>query len=109
MCNRYHPSRRETYWEEFRAMPPENLPVGPIFPRKAGPFVRADADGARQVVAGQWGLIPWFFRAPILMGELVVRRNASPQFGPAGSCAELSCSSARTFSRGPTCADFQLP
>jgi hypothetical protein len=53
MCNRCHPARRETYWEEFRAMPPENLPVGPIFPRKPGPFIRAGAAGERQVVAGQ--------------------------------------------------------
>ncbi len=60
MCNRYHPARRELYWDEFRAVPPENLPVGPIFPRKPGPFIRAGADGERQVVIGQWGLIPWF-------------------------------------------------
>ena len=26
MCNRYYPARREIYWAEFRAMPPENLP-----------------------------------------------------------------------------------
>jgi putative SOS response-associated peptidase YedK len=60
MCNRYHPARRESYWEEFRATPPENLPVGPIFPRKRGPFIRASAEGKRQVIVGQWGLIPWF-------------------------------------------------
>ena len=44
-------------------MPPENLPVGPIFPRKPGPFIRAVGaapEPARQVVVGQWGLIPWF-------------------------------------------------
>jgi len=60
MCNRYHPARHELFWEEFRAMPPEYLPVGPIFPRKPGPFIRASAEGERQVVVGQWGLIPWF-------------------------------------------------
>jgi len=60
MCNRYTPPRWETYWPEFRAMPPENLPVGPIFPRRPGPFIRTAADGARQVVVGQWSLIPWF-------------------------------------------------
>jgi putative SOS response-associated peptidase YedK len=60
MCNRYHPARRELYWEEFRAMPPENLPVGPIFPRRPGPFIRAAAGGKRQVVVGEWGLMPWF-------------------------------------------------
>ncbi len=41
MCNRYAPPRWEVYYDEFRAMPPENLPVGPIFPRKPGPFIRA--------------------------------------------------------------------
>ena len=25
MCNRYHPARRELYWDEFRAMPPDIL------------------------------------------------------------------------------------
>ncbi|MEO6531946.1 MAG: SOS response-associated peptidase family protein [Pseudolysinimonas sp.] len=64
MCNRYHPPRSEVYWEEFRAMPPENLPVGPIFPRRPGPFIRAGRiDGARQTVVGQWGLIPFFAKA----------------------------------------------
>jgi hypothetical protein len=42
-------------------MPPENLPLAPIFPRKLGPFIRAAGDD-RQVVVGQWGLIPWFTR-----------------------------------------------
>jgi putative SOS response-associated peptidase YedK len=62
MCNRYHPPRSDIFWEEFRAMPPENLPVGPIFPRRPGPFIRAAVD-ARQAVVGQWGLIPWFAKA----------------------------------------------
>lgn len=43
-------------------MPPENLPVGPIFPRRPGPFIRA-RDGGREVVVGQWGLIPFFAKA----------------------------------------------
>ena len=59
MCNRYHPARSDLFWEEFRALPPENLPVGPIFPRKPGPFIRAHGE-ERQAVVGQWGLIPWF-------------------------------------------------
>lgn len=63
MCNRYHPSRNDEDYELFKAMPPENLPVGPIFPRRPGPFIRADADGGRRAVVGQWGLIPWFAKA----------------------------------------------
>jgi putative SOS response-associated peptidase YedK len=62
MCNRYHPPRGDVFWEEFRAMPPENLPVGPIFPRRPGPFIRASAND-RQAVVGHWGLIPWFAKA----------------------------------------------
>lgn len=64
MCNRYHPPRQDVFWEEFRAMPPENLPVGPIFPRRPGPFIRARrGDGEREAVVGQWGLIPFFAKA----------------------------------------------
>ena len=62
MCNRYHPARGDEFYEVFRALPPENLPVGPIFPRKPGVFVRT-RDERREAVVGQWGLIPWFAKA----------------------------------------------
>ena len=35
----------------------------PVFPRAPGAFVRAardEADAARELVLGQWGLTPWF-------------------------------------------------
>ena len=40
-----------------------------LFPRSLGPFVRAarDAtDAERELVVGQWGLVPWFAKAPKL-------------------------------------------
>jgi putative SOS response-associated peptidase YedK len=63
VCNRYHPARQDLFYDEFKARPLENLPVGPIFPRRPGPFIRAGADGARHAVVGQWGLIPFFAKA----------------------------------------------
>ena len=38
---------------------------GEIFPRAMGVFVRS-AEGARERVAGKWGLIPWFAKTPQL-------------------------------------------
>jgi len=31
-----------------------------MYPRALGPFVRAGAEGERELVVGQWSLIPWF-------------------------------------------------
>jgi putative SOS response-associated peptidase YedK len=60
MCNRYIAPGEgdiERFWEIGRRNPcrwPEE-----IFPRAPGPFIRA-AEGNRELVVGQWGLIPWF-------------------------------------------------
>jgi len=80
MCNRYAPPRPEDVSQRWapRQMP-VNFPPGPLFPRAPGPFMRSvrggagregglpdgDATGApaprgREVVIGQWALIPWF-------------------------------------------------
>ena len=59
MCSRYTPPRWENFYAEFRALPPENLPVGPVFPRQRGVFVR-EAGAEREAVVGQFGLVPWF-------------------------------------------------
>ncbi len=40
--------------------------VGSIFPRKLGPCIRAGANGGRELVVGQWGLIPFFAKTPKL-------------------------------------------
>ena len=60
MCSRYAPPRPDVLHAAFRAMPPDNLPVGPIFPRQPGVFVRTGHVQQREAVVGQWGLIPWF-------------------------------------------------
>jgi putative SOS response-associated peptidase YedK len=60
MCNRYVPPGEgdiERFWEIGRGNP-IRWP-GEIFPRAPGPFIRA-TEGNRELVVGQWGLIPWF-------------------------------------------------
>ena len=34
-----------------------------MFPRAPGPFIRAGSAGDRELVVGQWALIPWFAKA----------------------------------------------
>ena len=38
---------------------------GEVFPRAPGPFVRAarNSEAARELVVGQWGLVPWFAKS----------------------------------------------
>ena len=67
MCNRYAPPRPE---EVVRRWLPRqasvNFPPGPVFPRAQGPFIRAARDAAgpeRELVVGQWALVPWFAKA----------------------------------------------
>ena len=39
----------------------------PVFPRSQGPFIRtARSTSKRELVIGQWGLIPWFAKMPKL-------------------------------------------
>lgn len=71
MCNRYntpdlaaierewHIGRQSPnrWWEQF------------VFPRAQGPFIRRardDSGYSRELVVGQWGLIPWFAKEPKL-------------------------------------------
>lgn len=75
MCNRYHPSRAEElayYRATFGISEPPRGHVGdPLFPRDIGPFGRGvffrprRDDGQLEEVAGQWGLIGWFAKAPV--------------------------------------------
>jgi len=57
---------------------------GSVFPRTLGPFVRAGADGARELVVGQWGLIPFFAKTPKLAYQTNNARSeelaAKPRF-----------------------------
>lgn len=63
MCNRYV-SPEEAEFERFWHIGRDNQPrwwADGIFPRALGPFVRnAGRAQERQLVVGQWGLIPWF-------------------------------------------------
>ncbi|MGJ7579774.1 SOS response-associated peptidase [Variovorax sp. RHLX14] len=71
MCNRYEtPSQIEVerYWHLGRENVPKLWPRA-IFPRSLGPFIRRARDVAdykRELVVGQWGLIPWFAKEPKL-------------------------------------------
>jgi putative SOS response-associated peptidase YedK len=68
MCTRYIPPDQaaiEAYW---RLKPSDALrwPTE-VFPRLPGPFLRAATPGdAANLVLGQWGLIPWFAKTPVL-------------------------------------------
>lgn len=65
MCNRYTPPELldiEREWAVGRNNPPRWWD-GVLFPRGQGPFVRrsqGDAGYSKELVVGQWGLIPWF-------------------------------------------------
>ena len=67
MCNRYAPPRSDDVSQRWRPRQvPVNCPAGPIFPRAPGPFIRAARDSVepvRELVVGQWALIPWFAKA----------------------------------------------
>ena len=79
MCSRYNPPRWETFYEDFRALPPENLPVGPIFPRQPGIFVRAKEAEEREAVVGQFGLVPWFAKSlPLKYSTFNARMETVP-------------------------------
>jgi putative SOS response-associated peptidase YedK len=66
MCNRYvspADARIEREWAVGGRTP---WPGGGVFPRSPGPFIRRardDAGYSRELVVGQWGLIPWFAKA----------------------------------------------
>lgn len=61
MCNRYvspDQATTERYWHIGGRNPPRWWKPN-IFPRAPGPFIRAAA-GERELIVGQWGLIPSF-------------------------------------------------
>lgn len=70
MCNRYAPPRPEDVtrrWLPRQAV--VNFPPGPVFPRARGPFIRAERQSAephRELVVGQWALVPWFAKSATL-------------------------------------------
>ena len=70
MCNTYHAPPRtsiERVWAARKASQKSYDPV--LYPRGQGPFIRRDREDAgysRELVVGQWGLIPWFAKEPRL-------------------------------------------
>ena len=74
MCNRYVSPDQAAIERHWQVAPGTRWHGAPeIFPRAPGPFIRAGVDGAddgfdaalvaapgRELVVGQWGLIPWF-------------------------------------------------
>ncbi|MDM0090329.1 MULTISPECIES: SOS response-associated peptidase family protein [unclassified Variovorax] len=71
MCTRYIPPEMaeiERFWGLPRGHQPDLWPRE-IFPRAPGPFIRRRRDAVgyeRELVVGQWGLIPWFAKEPKL-------------------------------------------
>jgi putative SOS response-associated peptidase YedK len=71
MCNRYQSPREaeiERMWHVGRQNPGRWWDED-VFPRGTGAFVRRAQDDtgySRELVAGQWGLIPWFAKEPRL-------------------------------------------
>lgn len=71
MCNRYVPPTMadiERYWHIGAHNQPQWLLSG-IYPRSLGPFIRRtrnDPSYSRELVVGQWGLIPHFAKTPKL-------------------------------------------
>jgi len=63
MCNRYtapDEAAIERFWHVGRS---NQWRGSGVFPRSPGPFIRRqreDAGYSRELVVGQWGLIPWF-------------------------------------------------
>lgn len=74
MCNRYvspEEAEVERFWGLTRADLRPKLWQGllTVYPRAPGPFIRRRRDAVgyeRELVVGQWGLIPWFAKEPKL-------------------------------------------
>jgi putative SOS response-associated peptidase YedK len=66
MCNRYRQAPREKISTYGLLTVPTPFPSGDVFPRGNGSFIRPGASGGRELVAGQWGLVPHFAKSRIL-------------------------------------------
>jgi putative SOS response-associated peptidase YedK len=76
MCNRYVSPEEGDMERQFQVGGRQPWRGGEVFPRGQGPFVRSvraarssDSDGVnshRELVVGQWGLVPWFAKTPKL-------------------------------------------
>lgn len=65
MCTRYITPTDADIERIWRIRPIDAWPAREVFPRAPGVFIRR-ADDAAEVVVGQWALIPWFAKQPLL-------------------------------------------
>jgi putative SOS response-associated peptidase YedK len=66
MCTRYLSPEAADMERLWNLRPSQAWRLAPVFPRSPGPFIRGvrAADGPeRELVIGQWGLVPWFAKA----------------------------------------------
>ena len=63
MCNRYVSPDQAEIERVWHVGARDSWRGGSVFPRKPGPFIRSDSAGERQLVVGQWGLIPFFAKS----------------------------------------------
>jgi putative SOS response-associated peptidase YedK len=68
MCTRYVSPEQADMERFWNLRPGQAWRQAEIFPRRPGPFIRAlrTGDDERELVIGQWGLVPWFARTPTL-------------------------------------------
>ena len=69
MCTRYVSPEGGDMERHWHLKPGKTWPGAELFPRAAGPFIRAARDATepqRELVIGQWALIPWFAKSPKL-------------------------------------------
>lgn len=66
MCNQYKLPTPERLIADFQVPVPNDYRQTDVFPRSSGYFIRrstGQASYARELVRGQWGLIPWFTKS----------------------------------------------
>lgn len=69
MCNRYVSPEAGDIERFFHVGARDTWRGGEVYPRRPGPFIRRAVDSAepaRELVVGQWGLIPWFAKTATL-------------------------------------------
>ena len=67
MCNRYVSPEAGDMERHFHLGGRNPWRGGEVFPRGQGPFVRTareTPEAGRELVVGQWGLVPWFAKTP---------------------------------------------
>lgn len=80
MCNRYTPPKEFDIEREWHIgnRNPMRWWDEVLFPRGTGPFIRRARDDvgySRELVVGQWGLIPWFAKEPRLKYPTINARS----------------------------------